>query len=251
MPYGTVGFWYDPALAPAVPQKSAVVASQAFPLPDWLTRMSAPEPEPAPPLRPSSALGASDAPASLRDRPFDPRARQRGVLVHALIERLPAIPADRRAEAARAFVAARAGGLDATMRAAIVADALKVIEDERLAPLFAVDALAEAPVSGLVGVGEAGARVGVTGQIDRLAIGADAICFADFKTSARPPDPEAPLSPRYLTQMALYRALLAQIYPDRTIRAFMVWTAGPQVRELPASDLEAALRLIASPEPGG
>ena len=125
--------------------------------------------------------------------PSTPAPRQRGVLVHALIERLPAIPADRRAEAARAFVAARAGGLDATMRAAIVADALAVIEDERLTPLFAADALAEAPVSGLVSVGEAGARVGVTGQIDRLAIGEDAIWFADFKTSARPPDPDKPL----------------------------------------------------------
>ncbi|MGY6646572.1 MAG: double-strand break repair helicase AddA [Salinarimonas sp.] len=250
-PYGPVALWYDPALAPAPPQKSEVVAPQAFPLPDWLTRMSAPEPEPAPPLRPSSALGASDAPASLRDRPFDPRARQRGVLVHALIERLPAIPADRRAEAARAFVAARAGGLDETMRAAIVADALRVIEDKRLAPLFAADALAEAPVSGLVGVGKAGARVGVTGQIDRLAIGEGAICFADFKTSARPPDPDAPLSPRYLTQMALYRALLMQIYPDRAIRAFMVWTAGPQVRELDNAELDAALRLIAPPAQGG
>jgi ATP-dependent helicase/nuclease subunit A len=251
MPYGPVALWYDPALAPAAPQKSAVVAPQAFPLPDWLTRMSAPEPEPAPPLRPSSALGASDAPASLRDRPFDPRARQRGVLVHALIERLPSIPADRRPEAARAFVAARAAGLDDTMRATMVADALKVIEDKRLAPLFAADALAEAPVSGLVGVGGAGARVGVTGQIDRLAIGDDAICFADFKTSARPPDPDTPLSPRYLMQMALYRALLAQIYPDRAIRAFMVWTAGPQVRELDNAELDAALRLIAPPAQGG
>ncbi len=251
MPYGPVALWHDPARAPAPSPVNEASPPQAFPLPDWLTRAHASEPEPTPPIRPSSALTAADAPASLRDRPFDPRARQRGVLVHALIERLPAIPADRRESAARAFVAARAGGLNEKMRDALVADALSVIADPRLAPLFAADALAEAPVSGRVGIGSAGEKVAVTGQIDRLAIGTDAICFADFKTSARPPDPDAPLTLRYLTQMALYRALLGQIYPDRAIRAFMVWTAGPQVRELDKADLEAALRLIAPPEPAG
>jgi ATP-dependent helicase/nuclease subunit A len=251
MPYGPVTLWHDPARAPVPPAESESAPPQAFPLPDWLTRAHAPEPEPAPPIRPSSALTAADVPANLRDRPFDPRARQRGVLVHALIERLPAIPADRREAAARAFVAARAGGLDAAMREAIVTDALSVIADPSLSPLFAPDALAEAPVSGRVGIGMAGEKVAVTGQIDRLAIGADAICFADFKTSARPPDPDKPLSPRYLSQMALYRALLAQIYPDRAIRAFMVWTSGPQVRELDTGELEAALRLIAAPQQAG
>ncbi len=249
MPYGNVALWQEPAPAAHAAKTSQPVPVQAFPLPDWLTRAHAPEPEPAPPIRPSSALTAADAPASLRDRPFDPRARQRGVLVHALIERLPAIPADRRAEAARAFVAARAGGLDEAMREAVVSDALTVIADPRLAPLFAPDALAEAPVSGRVAIGAAEEMVAVTGQIDRLAIGDDAICFADFKTSARPPDPDAPLSPRYLTQMALYRALLAQIYPGRAIRAFMVWTAGPQVRELDDDALDAARAAIRAPAP--
>ncbi|MCC5978242.1 MAG: double-strand break repair helicase AddA [Salinarimonas sp.] len=251
MPYGPVALWQEPSPGERAAQAGEAVPPQAFPLPDWLTRAHAPEPEPAPPLRPSSALTAADAPANLRDRPFDPRARQRGVLVHALIERLPAIPADRREAAARAFVAARAGGLDDAMREAVVADALSVIADPRLAPLFAPDALAEAPVSGRVGVGMTGEKVAVTGQIDRLAIGADAICFADFKTSARAPEPDKPLSARYLSQMALYRALLAQIYPDRAIRAFMVWTAGPQVRELDTGELEAALRLITPPEEAG
>jgi ATP-dependent helicase/nuclease subunit A len=47
-----------------------------------------------------------------------------------------------------------------------------------------------------------------------------------------------------VAQLALYRALLAEIYPDRNVRAFLVWTSGPLIRELSGQELDAALRLI-------
>ncbi len=243
-PYGDVMLWRDPALTEPDEVEKAAEPAQAWPLPGWLTRRAAPEPEPAPPIRPSSALTAADQSAPARERPFDAGARLRGVLVHALIERLPAIAADRREAAARAFVGARAAGLTPEQREAVVRDGLAVIADPRLAPLFAAGALAEAPIAGEVAVGEEARPVPVTGQIDRLAIHDDTVLFADFKTSARPPRDDAPLPQGWITQMALYRELLAGIYPDTRLRAFMVWTAGPKVREIPDDDLRAALRAI-------
>ena len=48
------------------------------------------------------------------DGPYAPEARLRGTLVHALLERLPALPPERSATAlARAYVKARAPRLDA------------------------------------------------------------------------------------------------------------------------------------------
>jgi ATP-dependent helicase/nuclease subunit A len=41
--------------------------------------------------------------------------------------------------------------------------------------------------------------------------------------------------------------LLAEIYPDKPVRAFLVWTAGPVVRELSAEALDAALGAINAP----
>ena len=35
-------------------------------------------------------------------------------------------------------------------------------------------------------------------------------------------------------QLALYRAVLAQIYPDKTVRAALVWTEVPDLMELSA-----------------
>jgi ATP-dependent helicase/nuclease subunit A len=37
---------------------------------------------------------------------------------------------------------------------------------------------------------------------------------------------------------------VAEIHPDRPVRAFLVWTAGPVIRELAAEELAGALALI-------
>jgi ATP-dependent helicase/nuclease subunit A len=64
--------------------------------------------------------------------------------------------------------------------------------------------------------------------------------IADFKTG-RPPDEDAPLPPAEAGQIALYARLLGQIYPGRTIRPMLIWTSGPVIRPLDASDVAAAL----------
>ena len=78
------------------------------PFPAGWRRRSPPESEPTPPIRPSSALAAADRLTRPGDGPYAPDARLRGVLVHALLERLPAVAPERRREVAGSFVAARA-----------------------------------------------------------------------------------------------------------------------------------------------
>ncbi|WP_349372119.1 double-strand break repair helicase AddA [Salinarimonas sp.] len=228
---GAPGASEAPAPAPAEP-------------PAWLFAPAAQEREAPPPLRPSNALSAADRRPRPADKPFVAAARLRGTLIHALIERLPALPEAARAQAARAFVDARARGLDENTRGAIVSDACAVIADPRLAPLFAPEALAEAPVAGRVRLPD-GVEIAVAGQIDRLAITDEAVFFADFKTAARPPAPDAPLPETTRAQLALYAALLARIWPERRIEARLVWTAGPTVRTLSPAELEEGLAIAA------
>ena len=45
----------------------------------------------------------------------------------------------------------------------------------------------------------------------------------------------------YRRQLALYRALLAEIYPGRTVRAFLLWTAAPLLMEIDAKTLDESM----------
>ncbi|NNM71211.1 double-strand break repair helicase AddA [Enterovirga aerilata] len=237
-PYGEVDLWAD-GTHPAEPARGASVAADAGSLPDWLLAPAEPEDEPARRLRPSAALPDG---AGRRRRAPDglsrAEARRRGTLVHALIDHLAAQPPERRAEAAAAFVGARAAGLPSSARDRIVADALAVVAHPALAPLFGPGAQGEAPVAGEVTGPDGRSRV-VVGQVDRMAVAADEVVVADFKTGAESGDDALPEG--YLAQLALYRAVLARAYPGRRIRPVLVWTDGPEIVEPDSAMLDAAL----------
>jgi ATP-dependent helicase/nuclease subunit A len=241
-PYGPIEIWRDGIAKPRAAAESAVVPLDRVQVPDWLTAAAEPEPEAVPPIRPSSAIGAADRTTRPGDGPFAPEARLRGTLIHALLERLPGVHADRWAAVAQAYVAARAPRFDASKQARIVNDTLRVLTDHALGPLFGPGSRAEAPVAGWIAT-QSGV-VPVSGQIDRLAVLDHEVLLADFKTTARPPSLDEPAPQAYVAQLALYQALLSEIYPDRPVRAFLVWTSGPLVREMSKDELDAALTEI-------
>jgi ATP-dependent helicase/nuclease subunit A len=242
-PYGPVAIWRDGSpLARTLLAESDVAPLDAVDLPDWLTLPVRPEPEPLPPIRPSSALGAADRMTRPGDGPYAPEARLRGTLVHALLERLPALSPEHRETMAQAFVKARAPRLQADLRESIIANALSVLNRADLKPLFGAGSRAEAPIAGRVLTRDG--EIMVSGQIDRLAVLDTEILVADFKTTARSPKPGQPPPQAYVAQLALYRTLLQEIYPDKRIRTFLVWTSGPVIHELMEPELESALTLI-------
>ena len=83
--------------------------------------------------------------------------------------------------------------------------------------------------------------VAVAGQIDRLAVTPDTVLIADFKTNRPAPRRIEDVPPAYLRQLALYRAVLAKLYPGRAVRTALIWTEVPDLMELSADVLEAAL----------
>ncbi|ACL56600.1 double-strand break repair helicase AddA [Methylobacterium nodulans] len=239
MPYGPAETWREGAAVP-MPPAPPVSAPAAEALPDWLFRPVAPEAEPLPPLRPSG-LGAADEPRRSDARSSDPAARRRGVLIHALLEHLPAVAPERRETAATAFVAARAPGLAPPDRAAIVAAVMRLLADPDLAVLFGPAARAEVTLAGRIPL--RGAEWPVHGRVDRLAVTDEAVWLCDFKTG-RPPSEDAPVPAGMAAQVALYAALLARIHPDRAVIPLLVWTAGPIIRRLSEAECAAALDAI-------
>jgi ATP-dependent helicase/nuclease subunit A len=240
-PYGEIDVWHE-GEAGAGEREAVSDPLPAHPAPAWLHAPVEPEPEPAPPIRPSGALGAAERVHRPGDGPAAPQARLVGTLVHALLERLPGLPFERWGEAARSYVGARAPSFEAGRRESVVRQALGVLTHEGLAPLFGPGSRAEVAITGRILT--ASGEVPVSGQIDRLAVRDGEVLIADFKTTARPPAPGEPAPAPYVAQLALYRALVAEIHPDRPVRAFLVWTAGPVIRELAEEELADALDLI-------
>jgi ATP-dependent helicase/nuclease subunit A len=162
---------------------------------------------------------------------------QRGTLVHRLLQCLPDVAAERRRAAALNYLARQAKDFSAAEQETMVQSVLALIEDDRFAALFGPGSRAEVSIAGRL------RRQGlppvlVSGQIDRLVVKPDEILIVDFKTNLTRPT-EAPAA--YLRQLALYRTMLQQLYPERPVRAALLWTEAIEWMEVSAPALDAAL----------
>jgi ATP-dependent helicase/nuclease subunit A len=218
--------------------------------PSWLTAQAPAELDRPVALTPSTAheetAQHTGAPRGT-DRGEDvARAMERGTLLHRLMQSLPDVAPSRREEAAHNYLALAAASFSAEERDHFAAQALAVLADARFAPLFAGESRAEVPIVGRL------PRPGrpdfmVAGQIDRLVVTAEAVLIADYKTNRHPPQTVEAAPQAYVEQLALYCALLRRIYPERPVRAALVWTDIPHLMEIPAVTLDAALaRLTAA-----
>ena len=121
--------------------------------------------------------------------------------------------------------------------------ALTILNDLVFAELFAAGSRAEVPIVGRIAC-DGGASIEVSGQVDRLAVTDDSVLIADYKTDRAIPASLTEAPQAYIGQLALYRAVLARIYPAKTIRAALIFTAGPNLIEVPGPAMEAALAEI-------
>jgi ATP-dependent helicase/nuclease subunit A len=225
----------DAAAAPLPQPEDAAPEKRA---PDaWVLKPAAKE-HPAPWLiRPSMAAGLDEPKPS---SPFSPgNPVKRGLLVHALLAHLPGVAAAERSALAQRFLAAH--GLEKDDAAVLAAATRKVIEDPAFAAAFAPGSKAE--VSLVADLPELGPGARVHGRVDRLWVSDTDVLIVDFKTG-RPAASEAELPPYYLTQMALYRAAAAHIFPGRRIACALIWSEGPSLMALSAALLEAETRRI-------
>ena len=200
------------------------------PVPDWLFRDAPEEPRPPRPLRPSQPDGRAQTARAPGSRLAASRALARGRLAHRLFEVLPTVAPDRRAAVRDALLAAQTE-VPGDAAARLAAEVEAVMGLAALAPVFGPDALAEISVSGVVD------GIGIAGQIDRLHVSDARVLVADFKTGPRPRQTPAD----YVRQMALYAALLAQIYPGRQVTTWLVWTEACAIEEVDETARTAVL----------
>ena len=217
------GDWAALPPAPVVPVATKPVVAPDFPPVDAA-------PRPPGTLSPSDLGGAKVLPGDPSGGDLE-AALERGMLVHRLLEHLPAHAQDQwPAVAATLAEGAEPGDL--------LDHARRILRAPALRPLFGPDALAEVPVSAALDELD-GHRI--HGAIDRLIVG-ERILAVDFKTNRLVPDRPEDTPEGLLRQMGAYRAALAQVFPGRPIATAILWTEAAALMELPDPLVMAALR---------
>lgn len=157
-------------------------------------------------------------------------AREKGNIIHRLLELLPNIPAEQQAAAAERYITRQLPELKPEDGQSWAAQCMRILHDVEFAPFFAKTAQAEASISGIW------QNAPMTGKIDRFYVDDDTIHILDFKTTAHPPTDGIP--PAYREQLQIYGAFLTELFPNRRVRAGILWTENLIVDWLSENDLE-------------
>jgi ATP-dependent helicase/nuclease subunit A len=228
------------ALPPASAKIMAATVATPIKLPAWLTTHAPAELAAMRTITPSSVMDDDAA------RPLSAggtaTALLRGSLLHRLMQALPDIPPERRQQAAEDYLARAGATLASEERLRLAEQVMLILEDPRFYELYGPDSRAEVPIVGRLILG--GKTVLVSGQIDRLAVTQTSVLIADFKTNRPPPRRIGEVPQSYVRQLALYRGVLAHLYPDRPLRAALIWTEAPDLMELSADVLDDALARV-------
>ena len=212
--------------------------------PLWLRQHAPAEAKRPTRISPSSAFDEEIAQAAQKGSAADrQKALARGRIVHRLMQSLPDISAAARKSAIDRFLRSAAADFLPAEQAGMAQHSATILNDLVFAELFAAGSRAEVPIVGRIACG-GGAPIEVSGQVDRLAMTDDPVLIADYKTDRAIPASLTEAPQAYVGQLALYRAVLARIYPAKTIRAALIFTAGPNLIEVPVPAMEAALAEI-------
>lgn len=201
---------------PVEKQKMVTVKKGKKPLPEYIFQIPFPETPLSKPLMPSkmqeedtfsdSVLGIDQA-----------YARRRGIFIHKLLQYLPDVPPEDRMKAATRL---KPEDIE------IPKNLFSLFQREEFQLLFGKNSLAEIPVAGIIEN-----RV-VSGQIDRLVITDKEVLIVDFKSNRHVPENPENIASIYKTQLKTYKGLLKNVFPDRVIRTFLLWTENLTLMEI-------------------
>ena len=142
-----------------------------------------------------------------------------------LLELLPPLQPEGRAQAGHQFLSQPLHGLNAETCDEILSEVINILEHTDFKPIFGINSRAEVALVGRVSLGATDEIV--NGQVDRMVVTERDVYVIDYKT-LRPVPTSAEKAPKnYLRQLALYRALLRGVWPERVFKSALLWTEGP------------------------
>ena len=199
-----------------IEKKVESTKTQDFPfdyetIPEWVLKEPPACTEKPLPLSPSKLVEQEESEQNRLDRVI---ALKRGTFIHQMLQYLPTIPPKKRPD-----VLAKLTPKDID----VPENLLSIFQNPALIDLFGQNSLAEVPVIGTL-EGQP-----FSGQIDRLVIKEKEVLIVDFKTNRFVPKT---VPQNYQQQLLAYKDLLKNIFPDKMIKSYLLWTENMTLMEV-------------------
>lgn len=149
-------------------------------------------------------------------------ALQRGRLVHRMLQALPDFAESEREAAARRYAERAARFWPPDEREYLIRAVLRVLSEPVVQPAFSANSRAEISIMGTMTIGRQ--QYAVSGRIDRLAVNGDRVILVDFKTNRVPPREAREIPYSHVAQLAIYREILAPLYPGKEFFCALIYT---------------------------
>lgn len=200
-----------------VPSSSDIQKKTLQPLPDWADKPAPQEELPYKPLSPSKPDGIVYEQNSVVSV-GQATAMRRGTFIHQLLQYLPDVPVDKWNTVIQRL---KPEDID------IPNNLETLLKTKEFQHVFGSHSLAEVPI---VGVWK---NKGISGQIDRLIIQDDTVLIVDFKTNRNVPSCTDNVPEIYKDQLDAYRGLIKNIFPDKIVKTYLLWTENLTLMEIP------------------
>ncbi len=206
----------SPQLKEVKSEQVTKIESEKATLPSFLRTNPIPEGPLSKPLMPSKlddeVIETHSAQGKNRDY-----ALRRGTFIHQILQYLPDIEPQKRRD-----IALKLKPQDIE----IPENLFDIFEKTEFQHLFAPTSQAEVPIVGVLD------NQVISGQIDRLSIIDNHVYLVDFKSNQLVPTKIDDVPLNYKKQLKIYKDLLKQIFPDKVIHTFLLWTENLTLMEL-------------------
>lgn len=201
---------------PTQKEKKESYTQPDLPLPEWVLQQAPDETPLSKPLMPSRITPNEPQTESIIGTTQE-TALKRGIFLHKLIQYLPQVPALNRKEVAFKL---KPDDIE------IPENFFDIFDNQDFQTLFDNNSVAEVPIAGIVGK-----RV-ISGQIDRLIVTDNDVWIVDFKTNRQVPETPSAVHKSYKTQLFAYKSLIKNIFSDKIVRTFLLWTETMTLMEM-------------------
>ena len=204
-----------------------IFSKEEFISPSWVAQKAVTESPLAKPYTPSKPDDTDDDETFLSPLSHEGENRyKRGLVIHRLLQYIPDVAKEQRLPAIHEFLRQNAADFSEAQRQRMAEEVFRLVENPDFAPLFGSHSKAGVPI-----MGEVNGKI-ISAQLDRLALLDNEVWIVDFKTNRPAAKTPEDVQAVYRTQLADYKSLVQRIYPEKTVKTFLLWTDTTQIMQI-------------------